>query len=103
MLDCTVIVRCSETVIDCTACMFYILHFLCDSISLYGNKDIYLFTFAARKNFLKVSIEHAGMHALSPVAKLAVMLVMLGMSKILSKNTFFQNIKLLFKILNVLF
>ena len=37
------------------------------------------------------------------MAKLAVMLVMLGMSKILSKNTFFQNIKLLFKILNILF
>ena len=36
------------------------------------------------------------------VAKLAVMLVIMGMSKILSKNTFFQNIKFLFKILNVL-
>ena len=36
------------------------------------------------------------------VAKLAVMLVMLGMSKILSKNTFFQNIKLLLKILNII-
>ena len=33
------------------------------------------------------------------MAKLAVMLVMLGMSKILSKNAFFQSIKLLFKIL----
>ena len=42
------------------------------------------------------------MNVLVPVAKLAVMLVMLGMSKILSKNTFFQNIKLLFKILNII-
>ena len=54
---------------------------------------------------LELKHGHAGAiiirHDIRP--KLAVMLVMLGMSKILSKNTFFQNIKLLFKILNILF